>query len=151
MHKAGLPNHDWQVFAANFAAHACVSVAAFFLFGGLALWLAGRADVEAAPPPLTGRQWFSLGVLALWVMGVVGFKLNPGLSGFAAASLLIVAGALEDTPAFATIPWSVIVTVSGVSVLIGVLEKTGGMDIFTTLLAQVATPGTEGAWRSSPA
>jgi len=34
------------------------------------------------------------------------------------------------------------VMVCGVSVLIGVLEKTGGMDLFTTLLAQVATPKT---------
>ena len=142
MHKAGLPQHDWQVFAANFAAHTVVSIGAFFLFGGLALWRAERAGAEAAPPPLSGRQWFSLGVLALWVIGVVGFKLHPGLSAFAAASLLIVAGALEDPPAFATSPWSVIVTVCGVSVLIGVLEKTGGMDIFTTLLAKVATPAT---------
>ena len=32
--------------------------------------------------------------------------------------------------------------VCGVSVLIGVLEKTGGMDLFTTLLARIATPDT---------
>ena len=31
--------------------------------------------------------------------------------------------------------------VCGVSVLVGVLEKTGGMDLFTTLLARIATPG----------
>ncbi len=32
--------------------------------------------------------------------------------------------------------------VCGVSVLIGVLEKTGGMDLFTTLLARLTTPST---------
>jgi hypothetical protein len=32
--------------------------------------------------------------------------------------------------------------VSGVSVLIGLLEVTGGMDLFTTLLSRLATPGT---------
>jgi len=32
--------------------------------------------------------------------------------------------------------------VCGVSVLIGVLEKTGGMDLFTTMLARISTPGT---------
>jgi di/tricarboxylate transporter len=142
MHKVGLQHHDWQVFFANFTAHAMVAVAAFGLFGGLALWRAPRAEVEAPPPPLTGRQWGSLAVLVVWVAGVVGFKINPGLSAFAAASLLIGAGALDDSQAFKTIPWSVIVTVCGVSVLIGVLEKTGGMDLFTTLLARVATPGT---------
>jgi di/tricarboxylate transporter len=142
MQRIGLANHDWQVFAANFAAHAGVALAAFLLFGGLGLGRTGHAEPEAPPPALTGRQWFSLGVLAAWVIGVVGFRLNPGLSAFAAAALLIVTGTLEDAPAFATIPWSVIVTVSGVSVLIGVLEKTGGMDLFTTLLAALATPAT---------
>jgi di/tricarboxylate transporter len=142
MQKAGLPNHDWQVFAANFTAHTFVAVAAFILFGGRALQRTGRAAMAAAPAPLTCRQWFSLGVLAIWVAGVVGFKLNPGLSAFAAAAVLIVSGALADTPAFAEIPWTIIVTVCGVSVLIGVLEKTGGMDLFTTLLAKAATPNT---------
>src|SRR5690606_19499916 len=32
--------------------------------------------------------------------------------------------------------------VSGVSLLVGVLETTGGLDLFTTLLSQLATPGT---------
>ena len=50
MHKAGLPNHDWQVFAANFAAHAC-RVGHGDLFGGLALWRsrgAGRTSGSSA-------------------------------------------------------------------------------------------------------
>ena len=41
-----------------------------------------------------------------------------------------------------SVPWSVVVMVCGVSMLIGVLEKTGGMDLFTTLLATMTTPGT---------
>ncbi len=142
MQKAGLPGHDWQVFAAAFVAHAVVALAAYFLFGGLKLFRAGRGPVGERPPALTGSQWFSLGVLAVWIAAVVFLRVNPGLSAFAAASVLIVAGALDDTRAFASIPWAVIVTVSGVSVLIAVLEKTGGMDLFTTLLANVATPVT---------
>ena len=41
-----------------------------------------------------------------------------------------------------SVPWSVIVMVCGVSVLIGVLESTGGIDLFTTLLARLTTPAT---------
>ena len=61
---------------------------------------------------------------------------------FAAAALLIMARAEEDHAAVASVPWSVLLMVSGVSVLVGVLEKTGGMDLFSSLLAQIATPGT---------
>ena len=39
-------------------------------------------------------------------------------------------------------PWSVIVMMSGVTVLISLMEKTGGLDLFTAALAALATPGT---------
>jgi di/tricarboxylate transporter len=37
-------------------------------------------------------------------------------------------------------PWAVIVMVCGVTVLISLLEKTGGMELFTSLLARLASP-----------
>jgi hypothetical protein len=63
MQKAGLPGHDWQMFAAAFVAHTVVALAAYFLFGGLKLFRAGRGPVGERPPALTGSQWFSLAVL----------------------------------------------------------------------------------------
>jgi Na+/H+ antiporter NhaD/arsenite permease-like protein len=73
---------------------------------------------------------------------VVGLSLHPGLTAFAAASLLIITRLGDDTAVLRQVPWSVLVMVCGVSVLIGVLEKTGGMDLFTTLLSRFATPNT---------
>lgn len=144
MQKAGLPAAEFGVFAANFAAHALVAVGAYVFFGGLALRRAPRVAVADATDeaPLTGRQWLTLAVLAAWIVGVVVFKVNPGLSAFAAAALLILARAAEDHRAVAAVPWSVLLMVSGVSVLVGVLEKTGGMELFTSLLARLATPDT---------
>jgi len=48
----------------------------------------------------------------------------------------LIAASVDDGAAVKAIPWPVILMVCGVSVLIGVLEKTGGMDLFTTLLAK---------------
>ena len=39
-------------------------------------------------------------------------------------------------------PWVPILMVSGVSVLVALLEKTGGLDLFTSILAGLSTPGT---------
>ncbi len=39
-------------------------------------------------------------------------------------------------------PWSVIVMMSGVTVLIALMEDTGGLDLFTAALARLATPDT---------
>jgi Na+/H+ antiporter NhaD/arsenite permease-like protein len=143
MVKAGIPYDAGQVFATNCVAHVLVAAGAYFLFGGLKLLRAPRADPSSvAEVPLTRQHWLTVVLLVLWVIGVVGFKMNPGLAGFTAATVLILAGAVEDAPAVASIPWAVIVMVCGVSVMVGVLEKTGGMDLFTTLLAKITTPGT---------
>jgi di/tricarboxylate transporter len=80
-------------------------------------------------------------VIAVWILAVVVLRVNPGLSAFAAAAVLLLAGAAEENTVLASIPWSIIVMVCGVSVLVGVIEKTGGMELFTTLLAQIMTPG----------
>jgi Na+/H+ antiporter NhaD/arsenite permease-like protein len=142
MHKAGLPHHDWNIFAANFVAHFAVAAAAYFLFGGLQLLRSAPTATNEQVPAFTGRQWLTLGALAVWITGVVFFKVHPGLSAFAVAAMLILAGALDDKAAVESVPWSVLLMVSGVSVLVGVLEKTGGMELFTGLLARLATPET---------
>jgi di/tricarboxylate transporter len=73
---------------------------------------------------------------------VLVFRLNLGLSAFAAAALLVATGAADESAAIRRMPWGVIVMVSGVTVLIALLETTGGMDLFTSLLARLATPAT---------
>ena len=73
---------------------------------------------------------------------MIALRLNLGLSAFAAATLLLIAGAADERLAIKQVPWGVIMMVSGVSLLIALLEKTGGMDLFTTLLARLATPDT---------
>jgi Na+/H+ antiporter NhaD/arsenite permease-like protein len=142
MEKTGLTGHVWNVFAANFVAHALAALLAWTLFGGPALRRAEPRETDSDASPLTRRHWSTLGVLAVWIIAVVFLKANPGLSAFVGASVLILTGLGDDATSIAQVPWAVILMVCGVSVLIGVLEKTGGMDLFTTLLAQVATPDT---------
>jgi Na+/H+ antiporter NhaD/arsenite permease-like protein len=154
MTKAGLGGHAWETWSANFAAHALAAAIAWALFGGPRLVRAGRpasvptTEATTAPPATaetadgTRTHALSLLVLGLWMTAVVAFKVNPGLAGFAAASVLVLTGLGEDAAMLRQVPWAVLVMVCGVSVLIGVLEKTGGMELFTTLLSRLATPDT---------
>ena len=64
------------------------------------------------------------------------------MAAFAGAVLLTLLRAADDHDAIKGMPWSTILMVCGVTVLIGLLEKTGGMDIFTGLLSSVATQAT---------
>jgi di/tricarboxylate transporter len=148
MAEAGLGQHEFRVWFANFAAHLLVASAAWLLFrrtdetsarASSAEPEVSTGSIEAA---LSRAQRITTGVIAAWIVGVVGFGLNVGLAAFAAASVLIVAGSSDETAAIKRIPWGVILMVTGVTVLIGVLEKTGGLDLFTALLAAIATPAT---------
>ncbi len=141
MAKAGLVGHEGKVFFANLAAHVIVGVVAW-------VWLRPRAlasDVESTPVAvarLTSSQRFTMLVLALWIMGTLFASLPVGFAAFVAATLLILAGAADETVALRKIPWAVIVMVTGMTTLVSVLEKTGGMDLVTSLLAAFATPST---------
>ena len=142
MAKIGLDGHGWGVWSANFTAHALAALAAWSLFGGPALLKATATISEVEPRPLTSKHWMTIAVIVCWVITVVAFKLSPGLAALTAASVLILADIGKDAETVKQVPWAVILMVCGVSVLIGVLEKTGGMDLFTTLLARIATPDT---------
>jgi len=140
MTRAGLGGHGLQVWAANFVAHALVALAAWAMFGGPALRKRPRVVRITDNVPLETRHKFTLVVGAFWVLGALVFKVNPGLSAFAAAAVLVVMGAGEDAALVKEVPWNVVIMVCGVSMLVGVLEKTGGMELFTALLARLATP-----------
>lgn len=144
MAEAGIGPYPGRVWFANFAAHVLVALAALFIFRGEPRPSAAGGPDQGAPAqgPLTRAQWVTTIVIGAWIVGVVGFSLNVGLAAFGAAALLVAARTADEGAALKRVPWSVIIMVSGVSVLIGLLEKTGGMDLFATLLAAIASPST---------
>ena len=145
MARAGLIGHEGAVWFANFAAHVIV--------GSRGLRLAGsrpRVTAAAVPPitaplshpsALTGRQRADAGGGGGLDRGRARVQLQPrpvGVCGVGHAAGRR-RGRRSGTRSGA-MPWGIIMMVCGVSVLIGVLEKTGGMDLFTALLATTASP-----------
>lgn len=143
MGRIGLPGHEWKVWAANFLAHAFVAIVAYFAFGGVRLFRAGRnAASEEAGPAFERRHWLTIGVSMAWMIAVIVLRANVGLSAFAAGTILILIAAVEERDVIPRIPLDIIFMVTGVTMLIGVLEATGGMDLFTGMIAQIARPNT---------
>lgn len=144
MAEAGLGGHEGLVWFANFAAHLLVTTVAYAVMGrrNLGQTKAGDSRALALPAiePLRASQRLTLIVIALWIVGVVSLKLSLGLAAFAGVTILLAARAGEEGAVVKRVPWGVIMMVSGVSVLISLLEKTGGMDLFTAMLARLATP-----------
>lgn len=142
MTKAGVPGHEWRVWAANFAAHSLAALGAWLLFRRPRT-PEGDADAQRpAAPALDRAQQLTLVVGVAWIAAVVLGGVNLGLAAFAATALLLLVGAGDDAATLQRVPWSVLVMVCGVTVLIGVLEGTGGMELFADLLARVSSPET---------
>lgn len=140
MDAAGIGGHEGKVMLANFLAHLLVAAAAYAYF--FFRWHKPQtaATSAIAVEPFNRAQTLTLAVLMLWIAGVVGFKLNVGLSAFAAALILIALRATDEAEAIRKIPWGIILMVTGVAVLIAILESSGGMRLFTQMLASIATP-----------
>ena len=90
--------------------------------------------------PFETVHWITLAILVALVVGVIGWELNVGMAALTGAALLSLGGGADEKDAIKKMPWGVVLMVCGVTVLIGVLEKTQGMALFSDLLARVSTP-----------
>lgn len=140
MNEAGIGGHEGKVFFANFIAHALVAAAAYFVLSRKQGGVSEIKKTEIEFSAFSRTQIITAIIISLWIISVIFLKLNLGLSAFAAATIIIGVNAANETEAIKQIPWSVILMVCGVSLLIAILEKTGGMDQFTALLARIASP-----------
>jgi len=167
MNRIGLGGHEVYSWLFNMLAHAIVAFGAYLIFGGGKLLV--RTDrVETAAEPvqaLNRHHVLTLAIIGLLIVGAISGTLlkifvaligvvpdwlsqvlsggfSIGMAAFAGAVILSLARAADDHDAIKKMPWGTILMVCGVTVLIGLLEKTGGMDLFTNLLSSVATQAT---------
>jgi Na+/H+ antiporter NhaD/arsenite permease-like protein len=145
MNKIGLPGMELRTYVANLLAHAFVAFAGYFLFGGWRLFTTRYDKIEdaaAVNEPMAASHWLTLVTIGVVLVGVLFGNANIGMAAFAGAVVLSALRAADHEQAVRRMPWQVILMVCGVSVLVSLLEKTKGLDLFTELLAAIATPGT---------
>jgi Na+/H+ antiporter NhaD/arsenite permease-like protein len=157
MAKSGLTGYAAENYFNNMLAHTAVAFSGYFLFGGWRLF-ARRAPAEPAPAslgaaaasppvaldhqPFEQKHWLTMAVIGALISSVIAFEVNVGMGAFAGAVLLTLAKAADEKKAVQHMPWRVIMMVTGVTVLIALLEKTGGMALFISMLAKASTTET---------
>jgi di/tricarboxylate transporter len=150
MRRIGLEGVEWPNYFNTLAAQSVVAFGGYFLLGGAKLF---RTDAKQGPlpgveapardaEPFTRSQWLTLAVITTLVGGAVFFRIDVGMGAFVGAAILSLARAADEEAAVRCMPWGVILMVSGVTILVEVLGKTGGMDLFTRLLARLSAPST---------
>jgi len=154
MANVGLAGHEWSTYVNNAVAHALVAFAAYLLFGGWRLLSRRHEGTLAVPTSGSSTEAIGVGsrferphlitlvVIAALIVGVVFLDVNVGLAAFAGAVLLSLLRVGDELEAVRIMPWRVIMMVCGVTVLISLLETTGGLDLFTRMLASMSTKET---------
>jgi di/tricarboxylate transporter len=145
MNKIGLGGYEWRTYALNFVAHAIVAFGGYLLFGGWRLFknrFHGSSTTVDAETRFTTSHWITILAILCVLIAVLTVNVNIGMAAFAGAVVLAVLRVADHDQAIKRMPWTPILMVSGVSVLVALLEKTRGLDLFTELLSKIATPGT---------
>jgi di/tricarboxylate transporter len=146
MARTGMSEFERQNYLYNLFANSLAAFAGYLFFGGWRLFGQSHVDTQAARVmqeanrAMVTKHWVTLATIVLLVIGVVGFKMHVGMAAFAAAAILSLSRVTDEKPALLALPWSVIMMVSGVTVLVALLGKTGGIDLFTSGLARFAAP-----------
>ena len=149
MADVGLAGFELHTYLNNMVAHTVIAFVAYFLLGG---WkLLGRyhnakiavpdsSESTSTESSFTQPHLITIGTIFALIIGVVFFGVHIGLGAFGAAIVLSLLRVGDEVKAITIMPWRVIMMVCGVTVLISMLDKTGGLDLFTRLLAGMSTP-----------
>lgn len=158
----------WKIHFNSEIAQGFVNIGGFFLLGGWA-WIRKQRgeklnidELAPKPEPFNKHQWLTLaavGVLIVLVVlpGLPAFKgvfpktvmnllSNVGSIAFILAGILMLTGSGDSKAAIKVMPWGVIMMVCGVTVLIEVMDKAGGLNAMVKMIGAISNPVTVNAW-----
>ena len=158
----------WKIHFNSTIAQGFVNIGGFFVMGGLK-WIReqkGAAldidELAPKPEPFNAAQKTTLLMVAILIIlvvvpGLPGMKgvfpkaitnmlSNVGSISFVLSIVLMLTGYGDSKVAVKVMPWSVIMMVCGVSVLIDVMDKAGGLNFLVEVMASVAGPTTICFW-----
>ena len=166
--KYSLDAIDWKVYFNSVIAQGMAVIPGFLIFGGWKWMMHHKGktvDINAIAPkpePFNKQQWFTVGCIAVLIFLVVvpalpGMKQyfpkwmllmasNVGTVGFVLAGFMMLFNVADSKAAIKTMPWFVIMMVCGVTVLIEVMEKSGGLAAMTKAIAAFSGPTTVHFW-----
>ena len=158
----------WKIHFNSELAQGFVNIGGFFVMGGLK-WIREQRgasldidELAPKPEPFNAAQKTTLLlvfilILLVVVPGLPGVKgtlpkyitnmlSNVGSISFVLSIVLMLTGYGDSKAAVKVMPWSVIMMVCGVSVLIDVMDKAGGLNFLVEVMASVAGPTTICFW-----
>ncbi|MBE3580596.1 MAG: C4-dicarboxylate ABC transporter [Thermoanaerobacteraceae bacterium] len=159
---------EWKVYFNSVIAQGITNVGGFLLLGGLGWMRRQRGsslnidEIAPRPEPFTREQWITLGgiiaflllvllpgfpavkaVLPTWALNMLS---DVGAIAFIISTVLILCNVASVRESVKRVPWFVLILVCGVTVLVEVMDKTGGLKVLVDMIGAISTPLTVHFW-----
>jgi Na+/H+ antiporter NhaD/arsenite permease-like protein len=158
----------WKIHFNSELAQGLVNIGGFFVLGGWA-WIKKQRgetlnidELAPKPEPFNKHQILTLSMVGLLILLVVlpglpatkalfsktilNLLSNVGSIAFMLAGVLMLTGSGDSKSAIKVMPWGVMLMVCGVTVLIEVMDKAGGLNALVKVIGAISTPTTVNAW-----
>ncbi len=132
--EMGYTGMAMPVFLGVTAANLICAVLLYLVFRGYKL--KPVSQMEKLESFNTNQKICIVALFAL-VIAVVGFQYDVGLVAFTLSVILLLCGVVNEKAALKLVPWSVLLLICGVSILMGVTKAMGGIDLLSELLSKL--------------
>lgn len=158
----------WKIHFNSEIAQGLVNIGGFFILGGWA-WIQKQRgetlnidELAPKPEPFTKHQLLTLisvfilivlvvlpglpATKGLFSKTIMNLLSNVGSIAFMLAGVLMLTGSGDSKAAIKVMPWGVIMMVCGVTVLIEVMDRAGGLNAMVKMIGAISNPTTVNAW-----
>ena len=106
-------------------------------------WRGARGGRRARSPPFERAHWLTAAGIAVLIASVAGFGFDTGMIALIVSAALILLRAVDEARAIQRMPWGVMLMVTGVTVLIALMQSAQGVDLITRRASpSLSTPAT---------
>jgi di/tricarboxylate transporter len=145
LNKIGIsdPNLPLVIFISTAVIQSTTAIAAYFIFKGYSARKTKEISTfisEYKPKKLNSKQIITLISVSILFIAVIFYRVPVGLGAFIISSLMFLFKAADQKSVLKSLPWSIILLVTGITLLIGLVERTGGMDLATSFMANYTSP-----------
>ena len=158
----------WKIHFNSTFCQGIINIGGFLVMGGWA-WITKQQgqtinidELAPKPEPFTLKQWYTLTAIVLLIIfviapGLPGLKdfvpggimpliANVGSIAFMLAGILMLLNAGDSKAAVKAMPWGVIMMVCGVTVLIEVMDRSGGLNAMVKMIGAMSGPTSVNFW-----
>jgi len=136
--ETGLAVNLWNTAFSGFVVSSVIFFA-FYFFWGWHKQAPVTVESDVAVKPLTGKQWATIAGYLCFVFCNLVLGIDTAVVPIIVAIVLCIFGCGDGNQLVKRLPFNSLIMVAGMTIMVGVVGKMGGIDLVTSGLALVAT------------